>query len=129
MLAAIEWQAQEFQSQTGIKCILQTSLQDTEWNQDLNTAFFRIFQETLTNVIRHARAQRVEIELAAEDAALRLSISDDGSGGVERSGNGLSGMRERVVALGGTLDIESPRGGGTRLVLRLPVAAALEPPA
>jgi two-component system sensor histidine kinase DesK len=77
-------------------------------------------REAVTNIIRHAGAHRVEVELSAEKDRVLLSIGDDGRGGVERHGNGLTGMRERLAAIGGTLEVESARGGGTRLLLRVP---------
>jgi two-component system, NarL family, sensor histidine kinase DesK len=80
-------------------------------------------REAVTNIVRHAQAQRVEVELTDEHARLQLTIADDGRGGVERAGNGLTGMRERIEAVGGTLDIDSARGAGTRVVLRVPHAA------
>lgn len=86
-------------------------------------------REAVTNVLRHADARRVDVELAAAAGELRLSIADDGRGGALRVGNGLAGMRERVVALGGRLDIDSPAGGGTRLLLTLPATAIAGPAA
>jgi two-component system sensor histidine kinase DesK len=85
-------------------------------------------REAVTNVLRHAGATRVEVELSRRGAALCLAISDDGRGGAATPGNGLLGMRERLAAVGGTLDIDSPPGAGTRLLLKLP-AAAIEGPA
>ncbi|HZI32153.1 MAG TPA: response regulator, partial [Candidatus Binatia bacterium] len=63
LLAAIEWQAHQFEQQTGIRCRVRSSVKETLWDQDMNTVFFRIFQETLTNVIRHANATKVEVRL------------------------------------------------------------------
>jgi two-component system sensor histidine kinase DesK len=83
--------------------------------------FAMALREAVTNIIRHASATRVEVELSTDDKGLRLVIADDGRGGVERPGNGLSGMRERLHALGGRLDVDSPPGAGTRLVLWIPV--------
>jgi two-component system sensor histidine kinase DesK len=78
-------------------------------------------REAVTNIIRHAQAQHAEIELDAEGSGtVRMVISDDGRGGIERVGNGLAGMRERMQAVGGELEIDSERGSGTRLVLRVP---------
>ncbi len=85
-------------------------------------------REAVTNIVRHADAHRVDVELASGQGGVRLAISDDGRGGIGREGTGLTGMRERLAALGGRLDIDSPPGGGTRLVLQLP-PAALEGPA
>lgn len=78
-------------------------------------------REAVTNVLRHAEAGRVEVELKADGHGVSLVISDDGRGGVSESGNGLTGMRERLAGLGGQVDIDSPPGEGTRLVLSLPV--------
>lgn len=83
-------------------------------------------REAVTNVIRHAAANRVEIELEQRDGALLLSIADDGRGGIARSGTGLSGMRERLAAIGGSLEIESTPDAGTRLLLRVPHVPAPE---
>jgi len=77
-------------------------------------------REAVTNIIRHAGAQRVEIELIEDDSGLKLSIADDGSGGIVRHGNGLAGMKERLDSIRGTLEIESQTGAGTRLLLRVP---------
>jgi two-component system sensor histidine kinase DesK len=84
-------------------------------------------REAVTNVLRHASATRVEVELSRRDGGLCLTISDDGRGGVATQGNGLLGMRERLATVGGLLEIDSMPGAGTRLLLRLP-AAAIEGP-
>ncbi len=84
-------------------------------------------REAVTNIVRHAGAHRVDVELAGAGGGVRLAISDDGRGGVAREGTGLTGMRERLAALGGRLEIDSPPGGGTRLVLHLPPAALTGP--
>ena len=80
-------------------------------------------REAATNVHRHAGARRVEVRLDVERGSVELTIVDDGRGGAICSGNGLAGMRERVEALGGMLSLVSPRGGGTRLAVRVPLAA------
>lgn len=85
-------------------------------------------REAVTNVLRHAGASRVEVELSVVEGEVRLAISDDGRGGAVRPGNGLSGMQERLAEAGGRLEIDSPPGGGTRLLVRLP-PTALEGPA
>lgn len=79
-----------------------------------------ILREAVTNVLRHASAQRVDVELDGDADELRLSIADDGRGGIERHGNGLLGMHERVAELGGRLEIDSLPGAGTRLVVHVP---------
>lgn len=79
-----------------------------------------VLREAVTNVVRHARAGRVEVELTDQAGTLRLSIADDGRGGATPSGHGLTGMQERARALGGSLEIDSPAGAGTRLCLQVP---------
>jgi len=78
-------------------------------------------REAVTNAIRHAAASRLEVELVQADGLAELRIADDGRGGISRAGNGLAGMRERVEAAGGSMDVDSPDGGGTRLRLRVPL--------
>ena len=85
-------------------------------------------REAVTNILRHAGARRVEVELLREPGGVRLGISDDGRGGVFEANTGLAGMRERLAALGGHLEIDSAPGAGTRLALHLP-RAALQGPA
>lgn len=81
-----------------------------------------VLREAVTNIARHAQATCAKIEFAREAKTVQLCIGDDGRGGVHADGNGLAGMRDRVRALGGTLSVDSPRGGGTRLLVRLPLA-------
>lgn len=94
-----------------------------------------VVREAATNIARHARATRAQIAFACEGGAVQLRIVDNGDGGILADGNGLSGMRERVSVLGGTLSIDSPKGEGTRLSVRVPVKPprslpmAEEPPA
>ena len=86
-----------------------------------------VLREAATNITRHAQASRARMQFAREGDVLQLVITDDGRGGVNADGNGLAGMRTRVRELGGTISIESPRGGGTRLLVRVPIAE-IEPP-
>src|SRR5207244_11374481 len=92
----------------------------------VETAAYRIVQEALTNVARHAGAKRVTVELRGADHELRLEVRDDGVGlrpanGQARPGIGLVGIRERVRSLGGTMTLASATGGGARLSVRLPL--------
>src|SRR5436190_19599288 len=127
LAAALEWQANEFQLRTGIKCDVRTDLQEPLMDQDLNTAFFRIFQETLTNVIRHAGATQVTVNLKRTDGQILLEVKDNGRGiSKEEISNtksmGLLGMRERAAVLGGNFKIgQLPRGKGTRLIVSIPL--------
>lgn len=88
---------------------------------EIEAALALSLREAVTNVVRHAAADRVEVELQADPQALALSISDDGRGAPIRPGNGLSGMRERIEALGGRLVVDSAPGVGTRLRIWLPL--------
>lgn len=122
--AAAEWQVREFQKLTGIKCDFQTNLIGKDLSSNLVTAMFRILQECLTNIARHAAARCVTIELTDEDDYLSLLVEDDGRGiGQRKLENtksfGISGMRERAFLLGGTFKINRPEKG-TRVEVRIP---------
>jgi signal transduction histidine kinase len=125
--AALEWQANEFQNRTGIRCDVRTNLRETMLDQDLSTTFFRIFQETLTNVIRHAGATQVAVTLKQLAGEIILLVTDNGRGitSVEISNSssmGLLGMRERAALLGGRFEISRlPRGQGTRVTVSIPL--------
>lgn len=80
-----------------------------------------VLREAVTNIARHAQADEAMIALRIEAGDVLLEVADDGRGGVAANGNGLAGMRERVAALGGSLQIDSPRGSGTRLTVRVPL--------
>ena len=92
-----------------------------EW---IEAGLSMVVREAATNIARHAQANEAMIALNRDGEAVMLEIVDDGRGGVSANGNGLEGMRERVVALGGSLVIESPAGGGTRLRVRVPLGTA-----
>jgi two-component system, NarL family, sensor histidine kinase UhpB len=125
LAAALEWQANEFQNRTGIKCEVKANVNDGSLPQELNTAFFRIFQETLTNIIRHAGATQVSVVLKESDGRIILHVKDNGRGISPRdlsSGSlGLLGMRERAALLGGDFKINRiPRTGGTHVTVSIP---------
>jgi signal transduction histidine kinase len=125
LLAALEWQASQYQIQTGIVCEVKSEVKETLWDQELNTAFFRIFQEALTNVIRHAKATKVVVRLAQAGGHVVLEVKDNGRGISEAEIHntksiGLLGIRERAALLGGNLRIEGERGKGTTLTARIP---------
>jgi signal transduction histidine kinase len=92
---------------------------------------FRIIQEALTNVARHANAHEVSVEMWIEDGRLHLSIEDDGKGfddaNVSRSSSGLTGMHERAKLAGGELRLDSRVGGGTRLTAEIPLVGGEAP--
>jgi PAS domain S-box-containing protein len=126
LVAAIEWQAQQFQSRTGIQCecVAQTDVLDL--TRECATAVFRILQEILTNVIRHAQATRVDIELRAQDGELELRVVDNGRGITaaemhNTSSLGLLGMQERALLVGGKVTISREAQLGTTVLARLPI--------
>jgi signal transduction histidine kinase len=124
--AALEWQANEFQNRTGIKCQVLANIQDAQLPQDLNTAFFRIFQEALTNIIRHAGATQVSVRLKEAAGRIILHVKDNGRGISESdlgSGSlGVIGMRERAALLGGHFKISRmPKAGGTHVTVSIPI--------
>lgn len=88
---------------------------------DVERGLSLVLREAVTNIARHAGASQARIELTRERGSVCLQVSDNGRGGIENDGNGLSGMRERVRALGGTLAFESPRGQGSRLRVTVPL--------
>jgi signal transduction histidine kinase len=123
--AALEWQAIEFQKQTGIECCVGVAMRGSTLNQDLNTAFFRIFQETLTNIIRHANATKVEVRLFEAAQHFILEVKDNGRGISESEiqntkSIGLVGMRERAALLGGEVRWRGHPGKGTTVSVRIP---------
>jgi len=126
LIAAIEWQAQEFQSRTGIAYHWDTALETVNLNREKATAIFRIFQEILTNVLRHSRANNIYVKLHQTDRHLEVEVRDDGRGITEsEKGNtrslGLLGMRERALIIGGEVNINGASGKGTTVVIRVPL--------
>jgi PAS domain S-box-containing protein len=122
--AAIEWQANEFAARTGMECVVAVPAGDLTLEGDQATEFFRIFQECLTNVIRHADAKSVNVTLREEDGDLILAVTDDGKGFEESQVSeslGFLGMKERAQVCGGRLDITSAPGIGTTVALRVPM--------
>jgi PAS domain S-box-containing protein len=133
LCAAVEWQARDFQARTGIACTATVPEQDVPLDRDRSTAMFRILQESLTNVLRHAQATRVDILLRPEAGQLVLRIQDNGCGiRPETLSNpmsiGLAGMRERALLLDGQLEIRSQPESGTTIEMRLPLAKNANPP-
>jgi PAS domain S-box-containing protein len=126
LAAAIEWQAAEFQQRSGIACRLLMDPQDIVLDRQLSIALFRILQEALTNVVRHAAATQVVITLDKTDTEVRLAVEDNGKGITEDvqtapGSFGILGMRERALALGGALQIGSKDGTGTTVSVWVPL--------
>jgi SOS regulatory protein LexA len=125
LVAAIEWQAEEFQNRTGISCRVAIDPEDITVNQDCSTAVFRIFQETLTNVARHAHATKVTVDLKERAGMLTLKVTDNGKGITKKQISnprsfGLIGMKERVHPWGGRVSIEGSSKKGTTVLVSLP---------
>lgn len=126
LAAAIEWQAQEFGRRTGISCVLSSNVEAVEFNSEFSTAVFRIFQETLTNIIRHAGANTITVNLKKSDRRLILRVEDDGKG-IEEGGAGgngslgILGMHERARLIGGELEVFNGTENGTVILLTAPV--------
>jgi PAS domain S-box-containing protein len=125
LAAAIEWQTEEFQKRTGIPCKVSLEPEDFVTKQDISTAIFRIFQETLTNIVRHAYASRVNVTLHDKDNEVTLEVSDNGRGITEEQvfhpqSLGILGIRERVNLLSGTVSIIGSPNKGTAVTVRIP---------
>jgi PAS domain S-box-containing protein len=132
LTAALEWQAQEFENRTGIRCSLTLPDEVLALDREMSTAIFRIFQESLTNVVRHAQATQVAARLAKEGNALILEVRDNGKGFDaeevrQRKSLGLVGMQERALLLNGEIKIEGEPGAGTNMKLRIPFTSSTLP--
>jgi CheY-like chemotaxis protein len=131
--AALDWQLEEFQTRTGIRCQISQPRREPALSPRQATGVFRIFQEILTNVARHARAGNVRAGLRFDGGQLVLMVTDDGVGiAPERifdpASLGLLGMRERALLLGGAVEIKPGRRRGTTVTVRIPVSAGVRPP-
>jgi PAS domain S-box-containing protein len=125
IVAAIEWQCQDFQKRTGIPCTCVTSAEDIAMEPESATALFRICQEALTNAARHAQATAVTVKLEARSDFLQLVVADNGLGIPDttvsnRQSLGLLGMRERVAQFAGEITIQGYPGMGTTVTACLP---------
>jgi two-component system, NarL family, sensor histidine kinase UhpB len=125
--AAVEWLLEDFSKRSGIKYELETELNNFRLDDDRTTAAFRIVQECLTNVVRHAQASHVAVNIGYRNDELRVSVKDDGKGIapiVDRQPKsfGLLGIRERAAHFGGSMTISGAEGSGTVVEVRLPQA-------
>lgn len=124
LAAAVEHHVAQFSQRTGIPCDLTMNREEFDLDSNLATAVFRIIQEALTNVARHADASEISVRIDETDDGIRLTIQDNGrgfSGANDKKTFGLLGMRERVTILGGSLDIDSQPDRGTRIDGWLPL--------
>jgi signal transduction histidine kinase len=125
IIAAVGWQAKEFQKRTGIRCRAKLP-PEVKLDIDISTTMFRIFQEILTNVARHSRATRVDIELMLNEERIGLEVVDNGVGIADDDLNGkkslgLLGMHERALLFGGDVKITGTPGHGTRVSVSIPM--------
>jgi signal transduction histidine kinase len=126
--AAIDWQAEEFRKRTGIQCRVESRAADLDLSKEQSTAVFRIFQETLTNIMRHSGATEVDVRLKMNDNTLILEVADNGRGikDTEISDSksfGLMGIRERLYPWNGEVDFVGYPNEGTRVIVRVPISA------
>ena len=123
LVSALERLVETFHEQTGIDVDLEPRLGEDRLPSDVETTLYRITQEALTNVVKHAQAKHVSIVLTRRHGSISAVIEDDGRGfsaGSEGNGLGLLGMRERIALVGGRLDVESSPGSGTTLSIEVP---------
>lgn len=125
IVAAIEMEANEFQQRTGVKCVLGHTDDDIELSPDVSIALFRIFQEALTNIMKHAQANEVKVSIYSRENGVDLTISDNGLGFSEPDrlkprSFGLRGIQERVAHFGGEVKITSTSGQGTMIAVTIP---------
>jgi signal transduction histidine kinase len=126
LVAAIEWQIEQFQSRSGLTCHWTNNASEIQLSRERATAVFRILQEILTNVLRHARAANLYVKLRRSKHYFELEVKDDGEGITESQrmntqSLGLLGMKERALLVGGEVRITGKEGGGTIVVVRVPL--------
>ncbi|MGA2880319.1 MAG: PAS domain S-box protein [Bryobacteraceae bacterium] len=129
LMEAVEWQTEQFQARTGIECRCHCSLPSIPLDEVQSTAVFRILQEALTNIIRHAQATRVAVAMMVENEMFTVTVTDNGRGITpeemrSRNSLGLLGMQERAHLIGGRVDIVGLKGTGTTLHVLVPLARA-----
>lgn len=128
LVAAIDWQAKEFVKQVGIPCKFSSSHTEIDLDLDHATALFRIFQEALTNIAKHAKASEVDVHLVHTHQYVRLEIIDNGVG-IEMADRtksksfGIRGMVERSIAMGGSLTVSTASRGGTIVAINVPLVS------
>lgn len=131
LVSAIEWHSQQFEANSGVTCRFESQIEQVELTRERSTAVFRIYQEAMTNILRHSQATKVNVLIEEDEAEFVLEIRDNGRGitETERLGFdslGLLGMRERAHGVGGKLEINGTAGKGTVLVARLPLQTDVE---
>jgi two-component system sensor histidine kinase UhpB len=128
LVAAMQSLCDAWATRSGVRCQFQSRGDLRELGEAIDTTIYRVTQETLANVVRHAHATRVHIALSATPQLLTLSVEDDGRGftaATPERGFGLLGATERAAALGGSFEADSAPGAGTRIRMQLPLVAEL----
>ncbi|MFC6520204.1 histidine kinase [Undibacterium arcticum] len=128
VVAALDWQTRESEKQLGFPCQFSANVSEIELHPDQATAIFRIFQEAMTNIAKHAQASRVGVNLIRHDAGVTLKIADNGVGiaaadCLKSQSFGIRGMVERAQAMGGELTVGPVAGGGSVVTVELPLSA------
>jgi PAS domain S-box-containing protein len=126
LIDALDWQSNEFEKRTGIRCKFHSAFSEKQFKKNLSTGVFRIYQEALTNVARHAEATEIDASLEQYNGNLILKVHDNGKGFDEaaianKNTLGLTGMKERASMFGGMIIIESRMGRGTTVFLQVPL--------
>jgi len=132
IIAAIEIEAKEFTKRTGIPCKITKSTDMIDASEEQSITLFRVFQETLNNIMKHAEARQVQVEMLDGITGIELIVSDDGKGFDDSARNkprsfGLRGIQERIGQLGGKAAITSKPGVGTRVAVHLPLIEQVAP--
>ena len=131
LIPSIEWQAKEFQERSGVRCTVTSDCETVDLDGESTTAVFRIFQEALTNVARHAQATAVAVHVRKDNSSLMLEVCDNGKG-IETdrifatASLGLRGMMERAMLLNGGVRIVSGETGGTKVIVTVPITTVQE---
>ena len=126
LIAALEWQCTEFEKRTGVKLNFHTAIPEIELDKKCAIGVFRVYQEVLTNVARHAHANLVETNIEVVGNTFKMSVKDNGKGfdaneAKNKNTLGLIGINERVAMLNGTLELESHINKGTRVTISVPL--------
>jgi signal transduction histidine kinase len=126
LVTAMEWQSEEFEKRSGVKVYFSGTMQELDLTPNVSIALFRIYQELLTNVARHAQASAVKASLDTGNAELHLTVTDNGKGfDTENQGNkktlGLLGIKERTLLMGGRYEFKSQPGEGTEVIVSVPL--------
>jgi signal transduction histidine kinase len=126
LVGAMRWDIDQVEKKTGLKGIVTAELEDVEIKGQINTVLYRVFREALTNILRHAQAEKIFIRLLQQHGSIILTIRDDGRGITKKelkgtTSLGLVGIRERIRMVGGTFTIEGKTGSGTMLSVEVPL--------